>query len=55
MDKERFESTAHEFGLYQIDKLNYIDEYPLATEWLQKFEPSTLETEELIKELDRMF
>jgi hypothetical protein len=55
MDQARFERTMHEFNIYQIDDLNYVDEYPSKTEWLQKFEPSSLEPEELLKKFDEAF
>lgn len=55
MDAARLRKTMDEFSLYQIDDLNFLDEYLMATEWLKGFNPNVLETSDLILELDKVF
>jgi hypothetical protein len=55
MDQIRFENTMHEFELYQLDNINFMDEYPLTTESLKTYNPAVNDTEELLEEFDKLF
>jgi hypothetical protein len=55
MDQIRFEDTMHEFELYQLDDINFMDEYPLTTESLKTYNPAVHDTDEFLEELDKLF
>ncbi len=54
-DYETFNNIMLEFDLMKIDDLNFIDEFPLATEALTLFIPDAIPTSELIEQLKTEF
>jgi hypothetical protein len=54
-DYETFNNIMTEFNLMKIDDLNFIDEFPLATEALTSFVPNAIPTFELIEQLKNEF
>jgi len=50
-DQKTFQNIMVEFNLNQIDDLNFIDEFPLATEALNSFNSNVIPTFELIEKL----
>jgi len=55
IDYETFSNVMLEFGLTKIDDLNFIDEFPLATEPLTRLISSATPTSELIEYLRNEF
>lgn len=49
VDKEIFENKMNNFGLYQIENLEFVDEYPNVREPLRLFETNITDTNELIE------
>jgi len=54
-DYEAFNNIMLEFSLIKIDDLNFIDEFPLATESLTTFIPDAISTFDLIEQLKNEF
>jgi hypothetical protein len=50
---ESFIRVMNEHSLYEIEDLNFIDEYPVATESLSLYDSNVLRTEDLITVLSR--
>jgi hypothetical protein len=50
-----FRQVMQAFGLIEVEGLNFIDDFPLATEPLKLHHPEARETEELLKELEQLF
>jgi len=55
VNPEPFTKIMQAFSLAQIDDLNFIDEYPLATEALRLHNPTTVETDNLLSHFDSIF
>jgi hypothetical protein len=55
MDKECFRKTMNDYGIYEIQDLNFIDEYPLMTESLRLYKSDILETNALLDHFDTLF
>jgi len=54
-DRNSFLQCMKEFGLSEIPKLAFIDDYPKIVEPLKKFLPTAKRPEEVIRGLDRAF
>ena len=52
MDEVRFRSTMTQHDIYEVEELNFIDEYPLVTEALRLHYPEAVETGEILKQLE---
>ncbi|RZK39868.1 MAG: hypothetical protein EOO61_06895 [Hymenobacter sp.] len=50
VSEERFRQTMAQFEIYEIATLNFIDQYPLATESLQLHHSEAKETSEVLKQ-----
>lgn len=55
VNPESFKKIMQAFSLDQIDDLNFIDEYPLVTEPLQRHNANTTPTDNLLKYFDNTF
>ena len=55
IDKTTFNNIMTEFGLAQVDDLNFIDEFPLVTESLTSHISSAISTSDLIEHLENDF
>ena len=51
MDEARFRSTMTQHDIYEVEGLNFIDEYPLVTEVLRLHYPDAIETTEMLAQL----
>ena len=51
MNEAAFRKTLTDFEIYEIEDLNFIDEYPLATESLGSHFPEAIETMNLLEQL----
>ncbi|SOD14695.1 hypothetical protein [Pedobacter xixiisoli] len=54
-DKDEFLEIMHQFSLYQIDDLKFIDDFPLVTESLYSSNPNTIRTEKLLETFRNIF
>jgi hypothetical protein len=50
-DEERFRKTMEEFELFEVQTLNFIDEFPLVTEALRLHNAKAKETIEVLEHL----
>lgn len=48
VDNNRFVNLMHEFSLYEIDNLEFIDSYPMVTTALFTLDPNVIHTSELL-------
>ena len=55
VDETAFREVMQAFGLEQVEGLNFIDEFPLATEPLKQHRPEARDTDEALKELAGQF
>ena len=55
VDETAFREVMQAFGLEQVEDLNFIDEFPLATEPLKQHRPEARDTDEVLKELAGQF
>lgn len=53
MDEAAFRNTMHEFGIYEVPGISFIDEFPLVRETLQGHYPDAIETTALLDSLQR--
>jgi DNA-binding Lrp family transcriptional regulator len=54
-DEEAFREVVSAFGLQEIEGLQFIDDFPLATEPLKRHHPNARETDDVLKELQGLF
>lgn len=52
VDEAPFRTVMQAFGLTRMEELNFIDDFPLATEPLRVHHPEAKDTEEVLKELE---
>lgn len=52
MDEARFRSTMTQYDIYEVEGLNFIDEYPLVTEALRLHYPEAIETGDILMQLE---
>lgn len=52
MDEARFRRTMIQYDIYEVEGLNFIDEYPLVTEALRLHYPDAIETREILNQLE---
>ena len=55
VDEQNFKRIMSDFGLNEIENLEFIDEYPKVRENLNIHYPNTLGTHELIKVLKKKY
>lgn len=48
IDNNRFVNLMHEFSLYEVDNLEFIDSYPMVTTALFTLDPNVIHTSELL-------
>jgi hypothetical protein len=51
MNEAAFRKTLADFEIYEVEDLNFIDEYPLATESLGSHFPEAIETNHILEQL----
>ena len=54
-NEEAFREVLATFGLQPVEGLQFIDDFPLATEPLKVHHPNARETDDVLKELQRLF
>ena len=54
-DEEGFRKVVRSFGLREVEGLQFIDDFPLATEPLKLHHPDSKETDDVLKELQNLF
>lgn len=55
MNEARFRDTMSSYTIHEVEGLNFIDEYPLATEALRLHDPEAIETMDVLKQLGKSF
>ena len=55
MDEQLLRNTLSGFGIYEVKGLNFIDEYPVATEALRTHYPEAVETTDLLQRFGEIF
>jgi hypothetical protein len=54
-DEEGFREVVRSFRLREVEGLQFIDDFPLATEPLKQHHPNARETDDVLKELQNLF